>query len=134
MNASIGDGMAALGLAGGIFDYLYLKYRIRQRQIDILHHERMAAMEKGITLPELKLEEPRPDHRTQPFRLRSGLDQTGSFLITDEREHRSLRVLAIDDPAPSGHLHWAVHDLPAAGFNTFDGCLDRVHVEVEVPA
>ena len=47
MNASIGDGMAALGLAGGIFDYLYLKYRIRQRQIDILHHERMAAMEKG---------------------------------------------------------------------------------------
>jgi len=67
MNASIGDGMAALGLAGGIFGYLFLKYRIRQRQIDIIHHERMAAMEKGITLPELTLEEPRPDQTVVPI-------------------------------------------------------------------
>src|SRR5258708_1456903 len=55
------------------------------------------------------------------------------FLVTDEREHGSLRVLAIDDPAPAGHLHRAVQDLPAAGFNTFDGRSDRVNVEVEVP-
>jgi hypothetical protein len=54
------------------------------------------------------------------------LEQTlcGLFLITDEREHGSLRVLAVDDPAPSGYLHRTVQDLPAARFHAFHGCFD----------
>ena len=61
-------------------------------------------------------------------------DDCGLFLVAYEREHGSLRVLAVDDPASAGHLHRTVQDLPAAGFNAFDGCFDRVDVEVEVPA
>ena len=47
-----------------------------------------------------------------------------SFLTADQREHGSLRVLALDDPTSAGYLHWTVGDLAATGFNAFDGCLD----------
>ena len=47
-----------------------------------------------------------------------------SFLVADEREHGSLRVLTLDDPAAAGYLHWTVDDLAAAGFNTLDGRFD----------
>ena len=56
------------------------------------------------------------------------------FLTANEREHGSLRVLAVDDPATARYLHWTIQDLAAAGLDTFDGCADRVDVEVEVPA
>jgi hypothetical protein len=55
-DTTIGDGMAALSLAGGIVGYLYLKYQARQKRLEIIHQERMAAMEKGIPLPEFPLE------------------------------------------------------------------------------
>ena len=47
-----------------------------------------------------------------------------SFLAADEREHGSLRVLALDDPAAAGYLHGAIDDLAAAGFDSLDGCFD----------
>src|SRR5690242_6782397 len=56
MSYSIGDGMVSLALAGGIVGYLYVRYLSRQRRLDIIHQERMAAMEKGIPLPELPLD------------------------------------------------------------------------------
>jgi peptidoglycan/LPS O-acetylase OafA/YrhL len=56
-----------------------------------------------------------------------------SFLTADEREHGTLRVLALDNPATAGYLHRAVCDLPAAGFDTFDGCFDGIDIEVEGP-
>jgi hypothetical protein len=55
-NTTIGDGMVALALAGGIVAYLYMKHQARQKRLDIIHQERMAAMEKGIPLPEFPLE------------------------------------------------------------------------------
>ncbi len=59
MSATIGDGMTALALAGGIVGYLYLKSQTRQKKIEVIHQERMVAMEKGIPLPEFPLEEER---------------------------------------------------------------------------
>jgi hypothetical protein len=56
MNYTVGDGLVALALAGGIVGYLYVTHRSRQRRIEIIHQERMAAMEKGIPLPEFPLE------------------------------------------------------------------------------
>lgn len=56
MSATIGDGMTALALAGGIVGYTYVKHWGRQKRIEIIHQERMAAMEKGIPLPEFPLE------------------------------------------------------------------------------
>jgi hypothetical protein len=62
MSYSIGDGMVALALAGGIVGYLYVTHRSRQKRMEIIHQERMAAMEKGIPLPEFPLE-PAREHR-----------------------------------------------------------------------
>src|SRR5580693_4987780 len=63
MSYTIGDGMVALALAGGVIGYLYVKHRSRQKRMEIIHQERMAAMEKGIPLPEFPLE---PGERRPP--------------------------------------------------------------------
>jgi hypothetical protein len=62
MNYTVGDGLVALALAGGIVGYLYVTHRTRQKRLEIIHEERMAAMEKGIPLPEFPLE-PAREHR-----------------------------------------------------------------------
>jgi hypothetical protein len=50
---SIGDGIIVASISGAIFGYFYLKYRFRQRRMEILHQERMTAMEKDMALPDL---------------------------------------------------------------------------------
>jgi len=61
MSYTIGDGLVALALAGGIVGYLYVKQWGRQKRTGMIHAERMAAMEKGIPLLEFPLErEQRP--------------------------------------------------------------------------
>lgn len=54
--ASIGDGIVAIALAAAFLGYFYLKFREKQRYLDILHQERLVAMDKGIPLPELPIE------------------------------------------------------------------------------
>jgi hypothetical protein len=66
MNNTIGDGMVALALAWGIVGYLYVTHRSRQKRIEIVHQERMAAMEKGIPLPEFPLEPARERRQPDP--------------------------------------------------------------------
>ena len=62
MSYTIGDGMVMIALSGGIVGYLYMRYSGRQKRMEIIHQERMAAMEKGIPLPEIPMElrEPGP--------------------------------------------------------------------------
>ncbi len=71
MNNTIGDGLVALALAGGIIGYIYVSHRSRLKRMEIIHQERMAAMEKGIPLPEFPLEPARerhqPDERVIPI-------------------------------------------------------------------
>lgn len=55
MNYAIGDGMASIALVGGIVWYVHIVHRSRQKQLEIIHQERLAAMEKGIPLPEFPL-------------------------------------------------------------------------------
>lgn len=62
MGHSFGDGIIVAALAAAFVAYLYFKHAERQRRLDILHQERLAAMEKGIPLPELPLE-PAPSAR-----------------------------------------------------------------------
>jgi len=65
MSATIGDGITTLAVAGGIvgyLNYLNVKHRIQQKKIEVVHQERMVAMEKGIPLPEFPLE-PAPERR-----------------------------------------------------------------------
>src|SRR5580692_3458725 len=56
MSTSIGDGMATLGVAAVIICYLYFTHQSRQKRLEIIHQERLAAMEKGIPLPEFPAE------------------------------------------------------------------------------
>jgi hypothetical protein len=56
MGYSVGDGMVALGLAAGIVGYVYITHQSRVKRLEMIHQERLAAMEKGIPLPEFPLE------------------------------------------------------------------------------
>ena len=70
MSYTVGDGMVSFALAAGFIGYLYVKHLSRQKRLEIIHQERMAAMEKGIPLPEFPLEgerEPRRDLLVLPI-------------------------------------------------------------------
>ena len=60
MGHSLGDAYIVIALSAVWIAYLYFRYRERQRRLEVLHQERMAAMDKGIPLPELPLESPKP--------------------------------------------------------------------------
>ncbi|MFZ0908502.1 MAG: hypothetical protein WA766_05290 [Candidatus Acidiferrales bacterium] len=66
MHYTIGDGMVTLALALGIVGYLYIRHQSRQKRLEIIHQERMAAMEKGIPLPEFPLEPARESRPPDP--------------------------------------------------------------------
>src|ERR1017187_4031267 len=66
MSYTIGDGIVTLALAAGIVGYLQVIHRSRQKRIEIIHQERMAAMEKGIPLPEFPLEPARERRQPDP--------------------------------------------------------------------
>ena len=70
MSYTVGDGTVVLALAAGIVGYLYVRHLDRQKKLEVIHQERMAAMEKGIPLPEFPLElaqERRPDPNVLPI-------------------------------------------------------------------
>ena len=48
MGHSIGDGIIVMALAAAFLGFFYLKFLERQRRLEILHQERLAAMEKGF--------------------------------------------------------------------------------------
>jgi hypothetical protein len=106
MNYTIGDGMVALALAGGIVGYLYVTHRTRQQRIDIIHQERMAAMEKGIPLPEFPLEPARERRQPDP----NVLPILGTVLST--LSFGAMIMLYLIVPAPSNR-DW-VSPLPFA--------------------
>ena len=58
MGHSIGDGLIVAAVAAAITAYFYFKHVERRRRLEILHQERLAAMDKGIPLPELPLDPP----------------------------------------------------------------------------
>ena len=67
MGHSVGDAIIVTALAAALVAYLYFRHVERQRRLEIVHQERLAAMEKGIPLPELPLDPPKvptpPDPR-----------------------------------------------------------------------
>ncbi len=58
MGHSLGDGLIVTALVAAFLGYYYMKHVERRRRLEIVHQERLAAMEKGIPLPELPLEPP----------------------------------------------------------------------------
>ncbi len=60
MSYSIGDGMVTCAVAAALITYLTLTHQSRQKRLEIIHQERLVAMEKGIPLPEFP---PEPERR-----------------------------------------------------------------------
>lgn len=56
MGHSLGDGVIVAALAAAVVAYLYFRHQSRLRRLEIIHQERLAAMDKGIPLPELPLD------------------------------------------------------------------------------
>jgi hypothetical protein len=98
MSATIGDGLTMLAIAGGIVGYLHVKSRTRQKALEIVHEERMAAMEKGIPLPEFPLEPTQQNLRPDP----PVLPILGIFLFC--LSIGAMIVLYIVLPSPSHNL------------------------------
>jgi hypothetical protein len=106
MSYSVGDGIVTLALAAGIVGYLQVIHRSRQKRIEIIHQERMAAMGKGIPLPEFPLEPTRERRQPDP----TVLPILGTVLLS--LSVGAMIVLALNLPAPS-HGFW-VAPLPFA--------------------
>ena len=50
MGHSLGDALIVAAIAGAVVAYLYFKHVERRRRLEIVHQERLAAMEKAIPL------------------------------------------------------------------------------------
>jgi hypothetical protein len=66
MPHSVGDGLIVASLAMALVAYLYFKHAERRQRLEIVHQERLAAMDKGIPLPELPLDPPRVPKPADP--------------------------------------------------------------------
>ena len=60
MDHSIGDGIIVMALSAALIAFLYFKHKEKQRRLEVIHAERLAAMDKGIPLPELPIDLPKP--------------------------------------------------------------------------
>ncbi len=56
MGHSIGDGIIVLAVAAAFVAYRYMKHRERQRRLELIHQERLVAIDKGVPLPEIPVE------------------------------------------------------------------------------
>jgi hypothetical protein len=106
MSYTIGDGMVTFALAGSIVGYLFMKHQNRQKRIEIIHQERMAAMEKGIPLPEFPLEPARERRQPDP----NVLPILGTVLFSLSVGTMIMLALILDAPS---HGSW-VAPLPFA--------------------
>lgn len=105
MSYTVGDGTVVFGLAAGIVGYLYVKHLSRQKRLEIIHQERMAAMEKGIPLPEFPLE-PTRDHSQDA----NVLPILGTVLFSLSLGTMIVLYLTLEDKS---HIFW-VTPLPFA--------------------
>jgi hypothetical protein len=71
MSYTVGDGSVVLALAAGIVGYVYVKHQSRRKRLEMIHQERLVAMEKGIPLPEFPIDPARkpldPDQNVLPI-------------------------------------------------------------------
>ena len=66
MGHTAGDAVIVVALVAAFVAYLYFRHAAQQRRLEIVHQERLVAMEKGIPLPELPLDPPRVPRPPDP--------------------------------------------------------------------
>lgn len=57
---TLADALIVIALTGALVAWLYLRHKERQRRMEIVHQERLVAMDKGMPLPELPGEPVKP--------------------------------------------------------------------------
>ncbi len=119
------DALIVLALTAGFLGYQYMKRRDVQRRLEILHAERLAAMDKGIPLPELPIDPPpeawqRPPDPKVPLAIGIVLTAFGVG---------AMGMLAILAP---GRPYWAV-PLPIAMMGLGLCLYHRLSAEPEPP-
>jgi hypothetical protein len=100
MSYTVGDGSVVLALAVGVVGYLYVKHQSQQKKIEIIHQERMAAMEKGIPLPEFPLERQSRPHQSDPDNV---IPILGTVLFTLSVGTMIVLYLTLESPS---HSFW----------------------------
>jgi len=63
---SLPDAIIVTALVAGLLGWLYLKHKERIRRLELVHQERLAAMDKGVPLPELPLDPVRVPRAPDP--------------------------------------------------------------------
>ncbi len=66
MGHTLADSIIVAALAAVFVAWLYFRHTGRQRRLEIVHQERLTAMEKGIPLPELPLDPVKERQPTDP--------------------------------------------------------------------
>jgi hypothetical protein len=107
MGHSVGDGLIVAALAAVAVAYLYFRHVGRQRRLEIVHQERLAAMEKGIPLPELPLDPPKVPKPPDP---RAPLIHGIAWLALGGGGMLALRLIG---PQPDAPVLWPL-PLPLA--------------------
>jgi hypothetical protein len=97
---TIADAYIVIALAAVWIAYMYFKHVENKRRLEIIHQERLAAMDKGIPLPELPLDPAKlpkgPDPRTM---LMHGIAWTAMGL-------GGCIALFVIGPMPNGTTIW----------------------------
>ena len=100
MGHTIGDAYIVAALVAGFLGWLYYKHVGRQRRMEMIHKERMAAMEKGIPLPEFPLDptmiQKVPDPRTPLLHGIAWFSLGLGFVV----------ALLLMGPLPNGQAIW----------------------------
>ena len=107
MGHSVGDGFIVAAIAAAIVAYLYFKHVERRRRLEIIHQERLAAMEKDIPLPELPLD---PAKVQKPSDPREILIHGIAWSALGGGAMLALRLI---EPWPNGQVIWPL-PLPLA--------------------
>lgn len=101
MEHSVGDGIIVVALALALVAYLYFRHVERRRRLEVVHQERLVAMEKGIPLPELPLD---------PEKIRKPSDPREPLLhgIVWTALGFGAMVALLLGPWPNGQKTWAL--------------------------
>lgn len=105
--SSVGDGIIVASLALAFVAYFYFRHVERRRRLEVLHQERLAAMDKGIPLPELPLD---PEKLKKPSDPREPLIQGIAWFALGGG---AMLALALVGPSPFGWRLWPM-PLPLA--------------------
>ena len=100
MGHTLGDAYIVIAIVAGLVAWRFFKHVEVQRRLEIVHKERLAAMDKGIPLPELPLDGPaarRPPDPREP--LIHGLVWTALGF-------GGVVALLVMGPLPNGQMIW----------------------------